>query len=434
MNRLVLGRDRWFESAGVKKDDYKGLADLVLKEKIYESCSTELVTFLKERNPKTTNDIVGLAEQFQTAHLNATLSKQPSLCAMSTKFQERQSRTMDREQDRTRYASAPNYFRRKQYRNIRQPFRPKPHASQSSVNYRPRTPNQYGNVRPQFQSHFCKPRQQDSRTLNQVRQQFGPRINKKANLSSSLSGDESNIPLFKGLISNIECSFMRDTGCSMSAASASKVLHSQMTNEKVECTLINGQTITQPTAIVDAVTPFYEGSIEVLVFTNCVADLILGNDIDPNTLNKIQSLRNDKHDDHSNTDSYLKHITAPVTTRSQTAKTNEKDRTTIKNSEEKTSKTNDHKSKSHSNNQEKSHIFGKFSKEAFKQAQEQDKSLSKLKYLASNGISGYAYEDGLLIRRFENKIDNQISIIVPSCLRIEVLKLAHDSDLPNILA
>ena len=340
---------------------------------------------------------------------------------------------MDREQDRTRYASAPNYFGRKQYSNIRKPFRPRPNVSQSNFNYRPRTPNQYGNVRPQFQTNFYKPRQQDSRTLNQVRQQFGPRNNKKANLSSSLSGDESNIPLFKGLINNIECSVMRDTGCSMSAASASKVLHSQMTNEKVECTLINGQTITQPTAIVDVVTPFYEGRIEVLVFTNCVADLILGNDIDPNTHIKIQGLRNDKHDDNSNRDSYLKHITAPVTTRSQTAKTKEKDKSTIKNSEEKTtSKTNainmdNNRSKSNSNNQEKSHIFGKFSKEAFKQAQEQDKSLSKLKYLVNTGMSGYAYEDGLLIRRFENKIDNQISIIVPSCLRMEVLKLAHDS-------
>ena len=121
----------------------------------------------------------------------------------------------------------------------------------------------------------------------------------------------------------------------MSAASATQVLQSQMTNEKVECTLINGQTITQPTAIVDVVTPFYEGRIEVLVFTNCFADLILGNDIDPNTHIKIQGLRSDKHDDNSNRDSYLKHITAPVTTRSQTAKTKEKDKSTIKNSEEK---------------------------------------------------------------------------------------------------
>ena len=203
---------------------------------------------------------------------------------------------------------------------------------------------------------------------------------------------------------------MRDTGCSMSAVSATKVLQSQMTNEKVECTLINGQTIAQPTAIVDVVTPFYEGSIEVLVFTHCVADLILGNDIEPNAHIKIKGLRNDKHDDNSDRD-YLKHITAPVTTRSQTAKTKEKDKSTTKNSEEKTtSKTNstnkddDNKSKSHSNNQEKSHIFGRFSKEAFKQAQEQDKSLSKLKYLASAGMSGYAYEDELLIEDLKTKL------------------------------
>ena len=66
MNRLVIGRDRWFESTGVKKDDFKGLADLVLKE---------LVTFLKERDPKTTSSIVSVAEQFQTAHPSAKLCK-----------------------------------------------------------------------------------------------------------------------------------------------------------------------------------------------------------------------------------------------------------------------------------------------------------------------------------------------------------------------
>ena len=151
---------------------------------MYESCSAELVTFLKERNPKTTNDIVSLAEQFQTAHPNAKLSKKPSLCAMSARFQERQSRTMDREQDRTRYASAPNYFGRRQYGNTRQPFRPRTNILQSNFNHRPRTPDQYGNVRPQSQSNFYKPRQQDSRTLNQVRQQFCPRNNnKKTHLS-----------------------------------------------------------------------------------------------------------------------------------------------------------------------------------------------------------------------------------------------------------
>ena len=76
VNRLVIARDRWLESAGVKKDDFKGLSDQVLKEQIYESCSSELVTFLKERDPKDTNKIVS-----QTAHPNAKLGKSHNLAS-----------------------------------------------------------------------------------------------------------------------------------------------------------------------------------------------------------------------------------------------------------------------------------------------------------------------------------------------------------------
>ena len=41
-------------------------------------------------------------------------------------------------------------------------------------------------------------------------------------------------------------------------------------------------------------------------------------------------------------------------------------------------------------------------------------------------MSGYGYEEGLIIRKFKGK-DNQSSIVVHSSLRMEVLKLAHDS-------
>ena len=41
-------------------------------------------------------------------------------------------------------------------------------------------------------------------------------------------------------------------------------------------------------------------------------------------------------------------------------------------------------------------------------------------------MSGHGYEEGLIIRKFKGK-DNQSSIVVPSSLRMEVLKLAHDS-------
>ena len=204
----------------------------------------------------------------------------------------------------------------------------------------------------------------------------------------------------------------------MSAASAIRVLPSQMTGRNIECTLINGHTMMQPTAVIDVATSFYEGSLEVLVFETCVADLILGNDIDPNIHSNIQKFRKEKHGHDTDGGSGSKHITAPVTTRSHNQK-DKKEKSNVKESATQTSVN------THSTNMKGStNIFGKFSKETFKQTQEQDKSLSKVRYLADNEMSGYGYEEGLIIRKGK---DNQSSIVVPSSLRMEVLKLAHDS-------
>ena len=40
---------------------------------------------------------------------------------------------------------------------------------------------------------------------------------------------------------------------------------------------------------------------------------------------------------------------------------------------------------------------------------------------------GNGYEDELLIRKFGEINYNQTSVVVPFCLRIEILHLAHDS-------
>ena len=434
VNRLVIAKDRWLESAGVKKDDFKGLSDLVLKEQIYESCSSELVTFLKERDPKDTNKIVSLAEQFQTAHPNAKLGKSHNLCAMTSGAHER-GRNMIRGHEGKRNASAPNFATgrphnrqtpRSGYYNYNVP--------QSDHTNGPRAPNQYNHARAHFQPrmsnqymgrqqfHFnhYRPRQNFGRQ-NHTRHQFDHRqVNERVHLSSSLLGDASNIPLFKGFVNNVECTVMRDTGSSMSAASAIRVLPSQMTGRNIECTLINGLTMIQPTAVIDVATPFYEGSLEVLVFETCVADLILGNDIDPNIHSNLQKFRKEKHDHDTDGSNDSKHITAPVTTRSHNQK-HKKEKSNVKESVTQTSVNTQSTNLKGSTN-----IFGKFSKETFKQAQEQDKSLSKVRYLADKEMSGYGYKEGLIIRKFKGK-DNQSSIVVPSSLRMEVLKLAHDS-------
>ena len=272
VNRLVIARDRWLESAGVKKDDFKGLSDLVLKEQIYESCSSELVTFLKERDPKDTNKIVSLAEQFQTAHPNAKLGKSHNLCAMTSGAHER-GRNMIRGHEGKRNASAPNFATGRPHNrqtprtgyynyNVPQSYptngpRAPNQYNHARAQFQPRMPNQYMG-RPQFHFNHYRPRQNFGRQ-NHTRHQFDHRqVNERVHLSSSLLGEASNIPLFKGFVNNVECSVMRDTGSSMSAASAIRVLPSQMTGRNIECTLINGHTMIQPTAVIDVATPFYE--------------------------------------------------------------------------------------------------------------------------------------------------------------------------------
>ena len=319
------------ESAGVKKDDFKGLADLVLKEQIYESCSSELVTFFKERDPKDTNKIVSLAEQFQTAHLNAKLGKSHNLCAMTSGAHER-GRNMNRGHERRRNASAPNFPTERPhnrqmpssgYYNYNMPQscptngpRAPNQYNHARAQFQPRMPNQYNIGRHQFQCNHYRLRQ-NFRWQNHTRHQFDHRQgNDRVHLSTSLLGDASNIPLLKGFVNNVECLVMKDTGSSMSAASAIRVLPSQMTGRNIECTLINGHTMIQPTAVIDVATPFYEGSLEVLVFETCVAGLILGYDIDPNIHSNVQKFRKEKHDHDTDSGSGSKYITAPVTTRS----------------------------------------------------------------------------------------------------------------------
>ena len=112
------------------------------------------------------------------------------------------------------------------------------------------------------------------------------------------------------------------------------------------------------------------------MFETCVADLILGNDIDPNIHSNIQKFRKEKHDHDTDGGSGSKHITAPVTTRSNNQK-DKKEKSNVKESATQTSV-----------NTQSTNMKGKFSKETFKQAQEQDKSLSKVRYLEDNEMSG----------------------------------------------
>ena len=81
INRISRLFDLWLESAQVKTGDFKQLHELILRDQIYESCHSEMVSFLKERDPKTIDDRKA-AESFISCRPNAKLAKEPKVSSL----------------------------------------------------------------------------------------------------------------------------------------------------------------------------------------------------------------------------------------------------------------------------------------------------------------------------------------------------------------
>jgi hypothetical protein len=58
---------RWTELAGVE-DTFEALCDLLIREQYLTSCSPDLSMFLRERAPKSMEEVIRLAEQYTEAH------------------------------------------------------------------------------------------------------------------------------------------------------------------------------------------------------------------------------------------------------------------------------------------------------------------------------------------------------------------------------
>jgi hypothetical protein len=65
--RLRRYFNRWTEMAEIE-DTYKALSDLLIREQFIQSCSQDLALFIKERMPRSVEDVTMLAEQYIEAH------------------------------------------------------------------------------------------------------------------------------------------------------------------------------------------------------------------------------------------------------------------------------------------------------------------------------------------------------------------------------
>ena len=66
--------EHWKDSKEVENDYFK-LTDLIIRDQLLYNCSSELQTYLQEKEPKSLSDLVALANAYQLAHKNQETNK-----------------------------------------------------------------------------------------------------------------------------------------------------------------------------------------------------------------------------------------------------------------------------------------------------------------------------------------------------------------------
>ena len=92
----------------------------------------------------------------------------------------------------------------------------------------------------------------------------------------SLDG-ERNLNLQTGFVGDTEVRVLRDTGCELAAVRKDLMSEDQMLDKRFVMITIDGQAKIVPAALIEIDTPYYRGSLEAMVLTSLICDLVLGN-------------------------------------------------------------------------------------------------------------------------------------------------------------
>ena len=459
VSRLGKLLDRWLELDNVPAGDFLRLRELIIKDQIYQSCNNELVTFLKERNPKNLSDLKTLADQYAVAHPHKTLSKPNPLenaCAVSTQPPRgRQPRNQDFDRTRPRSASVPNRnlsdnFQNRNFSTTRRDNTPSRFQSRPNQ-YRPRFENQnyssrrdYGwrdnnprnsrNTQRSYDSsaYHCvtsgnvscenTPQSTKSATSDkhnvESQQSYATKVDRDHTVCSSAvdkmqyactSLTTGPLPYLQGKINGKPCTVLKDTGCTCCGVHKNFVKPSDYTGRTSECQLYGGAVVRFPTAIIHIETPLYTGTVEAHVLERSFADLILGNIYEIDSITHRDNGDDDTDRDKDHIDHYKfdkkSHLSPPV----QTKPTN------------KTQNNSDHTVG------QQRFILADLTADDFRNAQQSDPGLADLLHMANTGHPLYCMENGVLFRTFYKKGRQHKQVVVPTQLRNKILVASHES-------
>lgn len=459
VGRLEEYLRRWMNLANVT-EDYDGLKDLVLREQFMQASSKNLQVFLKERKVKSVKEMAELAEQYNEAHgtYESQRSKfnivKPEYESPSRKFTRPQ---LDRNQGtRDRYCyhckSTSHFIRdcpKKSFSGRGKTIKAAALSDQTSEQDGRGSYRSYGRGISRGSnrgrgghnnSYGHRTVQTDKDDETEAKTLAGCGINE--GITECCLGDDTvklecghelpvmtaackntgasfkvgNMPICNGYVNDTRVTVLRDTGCSSAVVRRDLVTQDKLTGKKRLVVLLDGTVRKFPLARVSISTPFFVGEYEALCAENPVFDLILGN---------IPNVREPNNPD-LNWQEYVNpedtEIANAVQTRAQRSKEGKFTPLQVPSQ------------------------IGSIDKEEVRKYQETDESLKIARQLAdtgekrcaSNGDT-YWYEkkNKLIYRLFQssdtekNKLFKQL--LVPTKLRDQVLRLAHDSVLAGHL-
>ena len=424
ISRIETVFDKWTQLAGVEQGNFHKLRDVIIRDQLYRSFNKDLVTFLKERTPKSITEVRELATKYTTAYPDRSIAKDHSVVAnfasktitnnkgYNDQSTNRESRRDHYDNKRRSLSSGPMLNRwdrvsdnnKREYDNYRRyddtRFRGAKRGFGQRGSFR-RYDNQRGN---NWNRQYHQNRDEGRKRNN-----FANFVQTKVVSSSMMSKSSQrkpNLNFFKGSANGTPCSVLRDTG-SDAIGIAKRLLHpNEYTGEVQNCILFDGSQCTLETAYAYIDTPFLTGKVLALVMPNPVADIIIGNVDGVNDTHLIQQLRGSKPDDDGYTSKNVSY--SNMMTRQAARKDNSCDV---------------------SSDSEIVQIFDKINTHTFREAQQKDDSLQGLRDLAQQK-DGYFYKDSLIFRQ-PKKSQHEPQLVVPNSMRTMVMRFCHDGPISS---
>ncbi|KAL8561887.1 hypothetical protein ACOMHN_046677 [Nucella lapillus] len=390
--RLEHYFQKWLELSGTG-EEFLELKELILREQVLTGCGPELTIHLRERQPKTTAELLQMAEIYREARAD-------------TKSCVRQVSSTGERGDKK-----PDELPRKSAQST------KGVSEQRSLGQR--------EIRECFLCHKrghiardCRTRVQRAAAMERTTEcrverpvvKEGVRGGEEevqpvaSTVEQAVSGVQDigllgSLPVKEGWIGQCKVKVLRDTGCSCGVVRASLVKEKDLTGQVQTCTLIDGTKREFPVAELVVQTPYFSGKLSALVMESPIYDLIVGNV--PGARDPGDPL-------------LMTAETAAVQTRSHRAEKGVKPLLV---------------------SARKAGIEA--SSEEVRKAQEGDPSLEKLWKLARGekrqevrgGKADFQVKNGLLHRMFTKTKTGKVTsqLVVPACFRETVMSVGHES-------